>query len=62
MDIGLEKVENFWCVFKKTDKEYWLDQNKKWTTNKFKRAGIKDLNKAKNLIQKLWEEEKCTIK
>ena len=31
MEIGLEKFENLWCIFKK-DKgvELWLNKNKKW--------------------------------
>ena len=46
MEIGLEKSENLWCIFKK-DKgvELWLNKNKKWS-KKDDRAGIKDYKKS----------------
>mgnify|MGYP003619090004 CR=1 FL=1 len=51
MEIGLEKCENLWCIFKK-DKgvELWLNKNKKWS-KKDDRAGIKDYKKAEKRCQ-----------
>ena len=62
MEIGLEKFENLWCIFKK-DKgvELWLNKNKKWS-KKDDRAGIKDYKKAEILLLNLIKENECTTK
>ena len=59
MEIGLEKFENLWCIFKK-DKgvELWLNKNKKWS-KKDDRAGIKDYKKAENLLLNLLKDKAC---
>ena len=59
MEIGLEKFENLWCIFKK-DKgvELWLNKNKKWS-KKDDRAGIKDYKKAENLLLNLLKDKVC---
>lgn len=61
IEIGMEKQQNLWCIFKKTDKEYWIDKNKKWNS-KFDKAGIKDFDKAQKLLLELIKEEQCTTK
>ena len=59
MEIGLEKFESLWCIFKK-DKgvERWLNKNKKWS-KKDDRAGIKDYKKAENLLLNLLKDKVC---
>jgi hypothetical protein len=59
MEIGLEKFENLWCIFKK-DKgvELWLNKNKEWS-KKDDRAGIKDYKKAENLLLNLLKDKVC---
>lgn len=62
MEIGMEKIQGLWCIFKKADgKELWLDKTKKWNT-KFDKAGIKDMNTAQKILEKFIKEEECTTK
>ncbi|WP_418179759.1 hypothetical protein ACNSOO_04655 [Aliarcobacter lanthieri] len=62
MEIGIEKVGDLWCVFKKENNiEQWLDKKQTWKT-KWDKAGIKDYEKAKKLLIKLTKENECTTK
>lgn len=62
MEIGLEKFENLWCIFKKDKEvELWLNKNKQWS-KKDDKAGIKDYKKAEILLLNLIKENECTTR
>lgn len=47
-NYGLEEYQDFWCVFKTTEKgqTYWLNKDRKWTSLVGQRAGIRSYEKA----------------